>query len=141
MKKIPKYIFAEKNIKDLTICDGVEKIECFAFSGSTINGVIKFPKTLKVIEQFAFKNCREINTILIPDSVTDIRVGAFWGGLDLDLLVLPKIFRNTYFNFFNESSLPKNYDSDSPYFEVGNYIIFVSGFKENISNINLLWEK
>ena len=141
MKKIPKYIFAEKNIKDLTICDGVEKIECFAFSGSTINGVIKFPKTLKVIEQFAFKNCREINTILIPDSVTDIRVGAFWGGLDLDLLVLPKIFRNTYFNFFNESSLPKNYDSDSPYFEVGNYIIFVSGFKENIPNINLLWEK
>jgi hypothetical protein len=37
----------------------------------------------------AFRNCIEISTVIIPDTVTNIGQGAFWGCYDLLSIVIP----------------------------------------------------
>lgn len=97
--------------KTITIPDKVTKIKSGAFAGNMdLDGIIigkgvkalpsncfadsgleyiKLPKGLKTIGRNCFKNCQAFWKIKIPDSVTKIQSGAFYG-CALEQLTIPK---------------------------------------------------
>ena len=49
------------------------------FSESPVLKSIKLPKSVTLIKDNAFINCKCLETIIIPSSVTEIEIDAFWG--------------------------------------------------------------
>lgn len=69
-----------KNLSNVIIPDGVEKIEGYAFDRSSVKTVI-LPETLSSIGELAFANCLELTEIFIPAGVNVIEEGIL-GGTD-----------------------------------------------------------
>ncbi len=69
-------IDGKKCTGDIVIPDSVTSISRSAFESSTITSV-KFPETIKDIEEFAFSFCSELTSVTIPEGVSDIRYAAF----------------------------------------------------------------
>ena len=77
----------DSNIKSIYIPDGIETIGDRAFEDSEIES-IRLPNTLKTIGSHAFAYCKLNGTLEIPESVTSIDSGAFYGCYDL-LIFIP----------------------------------------------------
>lgn len=76
-------------LKEITLPEGLEKIEYGAFSGAAIEA-IRLPNTLKKIEGTAFR-CHHLKSITIPASVEHIEGQAFQENYELtDVYVLGK---------------------------------------------------
>ena len=69
-------IYNNRNLKTITIPDSVTAIEDHAFDGSIRPENFKLPKNLKTIGEKAFWGFG-LPEIEIPDSVTEIGLGAF----------------------------------------------------------------
>ena len=71
--------------EEVTIPSSVKVIKPNAFTSckklnkinSDIDGVFNLPNGLEIIEESAFPHCTNFTTLIIPDSVTSIGVGAF----------------------------------------------------------------
>jgi len=87
MKAICPICRLSDDIKSLYIPDGIETIGANAFEYSRIES-IRLPNTLKTIGSHAFANCTLKGTLEIPESVTNIESGAFYGCYDL-LIFIP----------------------------------------------------
>lgn len=87
MKAICPICSLSDNIKNLYIPDGIEAIGDNAFEYSEIES-IRLPNTLKTIGSHAFANCKLKGALEIPESVTSINSGAFYGCYDL-LIFIP----------------------------------------------------
>lgn len=72
----------DENTVDYSVPETVEIIESWAFEDKNIKR-INLPSHLKKLEQYAFLNCRELETIIIPDSVEEIGNSAFEGCTNL----------------------------------------------------------
>lgn len=86
IKKIKfRAFYRTKALKKLRLPDSLEYIgkEAFYFSG--IDELI-VPRRLKIIDDFAFKNCKFIEEVSIPKSVKKIGDGAFSGCRRLNIL-------------------------------------------------------
>ena len=76
---------------DLIIPEGVEIISRAAFYKYTnLNGTLKLPESLRIIEEFAIYGTHLTGDVIIPDSVESIGAHAFVGGYFNGQLKLPK---------------------------------------------------
>ena len=72
IKTVPSgIIFGSKNVKQVVLKKGVEKIEKNAFANSYVKKVV-LPSTIKTMEEASFINSN-IESIVIPDSITKVR--------------------------------------------------------------------
>lgn len=76
IKVIGRDAFKNSNIKEIDVPKGVTKLDICAFSYSQVER-ISLPDTLKVIESYAFSDCKNLTELTIPKSVTRIDDGAF----------------------------------------------------------------
>lgn len=115
MEKISQYAFCGCNLKTLIIPEGVAEIEDAAFEKNTCLERVILPDTLKKIGIYAF-NCiggtddfgehkyGGITSIEIPEGVTEISYGAFYGSNLIDIR-LPKSLKTIGFRAFDYSNL------------------------------------
>lgn len=149
LKTIGNYAFYHSDLKSVILQEKVEMIGNFAFagdgSGNYIYGQIikvKLPKSLKNIGEHAF-SCNRLNSVIIPDEMTDINKYAFSGCLYLNEVVFPeglkKIGYGAFFNCgINELNLPSTVE------ELGQ-----SAFEQNVNlnkvilpnSVNLIGER
>jgi hypothetical protein len=73
---ISKDCFKEVDIFSVVMSKSVEFIDSNGFINSGINE-IKFVDGLRVINDYAFKGCKNLKTIRLPNTVSSIGVGAF----------------------------------------------------------------
>lgn len=64
--------------EEFYIPNGVEKIGIGAFQATPIK-IVHFPESLKVIDRMAFKNAKNLEQIIFPNSLKEIREKAFDG--------------------------------------------------------------
>jgi hypothetical protein len=80
----------------------VVQIDNYAFSGGKKKITqITLPKTLKIIDSFAFKNSG-ITSIVIPEGVTDIGAGAFQDCAQLTSVTLPQSLQRVGYRVFED---------------------------------------
>lgn len=128
--KIKPYIFSGcASIKTITIPDTVETIGAYAFKGTSITS-IDIPGTVKTIDVgafsetlienlviqdgtiviggSAFKNCINLKSVYIPDSVTEIQAYVFKGCSALESVDLPNtVTRYSSEEFYGCTSLKR----------------------------------
>ena len=66
-----------KNVKSVTIANGVTSIGNYAFSKCSNLTSIEIPSSVTSIGSYAFYNCSSLTSINIPEGVTSIGEGAF----------------------------------------------------------------
>lgn len=69
---------------NITMPDGVEQIDSYAFSGCSELASISLPEGLKLINEYAFNGCSALTSISIPGTVTTIGMFAFNGCSSLE---------------------------------------------------------
>ncbi len=75
-------------LRSVSIDDGLTKIGRSAFLDSSVENV-SLPGSLKIIENFAFCACVKLRSIVIPEGVTSIGSEAFRGCEELETVELP----------------------------------------------------
>jgi len=79
IESIPsRFCVGMKNLKKVTIPEGVKIIEDEAFRGSGIQSV-KLPSSLRTIGPNAFCDCKELSSIDLPEGLVSIGSAAFYG--------------------------------------------------------------
>ena len=78
-----------KNSKEIVIPEGVKIIDSFAFRDCKKLESIKLPTTLEKINQYAFLECTSLESINIPHNLKEIRGYAFAGCTSLKSIELP----------------------------------------------------
>ena len=106
----PKIIPAEVEYQGMTFT--VTSIESYALENTT-SPTIVLPNTIRSIEEFAFKNCEYLTTMIIPASVVSMDHCFYGDALLRTLIYLPSkapsrwtATTNTYVPSFAEYSLP-----------------------------------
>ena len=87
-KKCYGYVGRRASVSEIIIPEGVEFIHAFAFDGVKLNTVV-FPKSLKVIDGYAFANCSELRTVVLPDGLESIGRVAFRKCSNLESCYIP----------------------------------------------------
>lgn len=77
VKKIDNYAFSNTLIENITMPNGLEKINTGAFDGCKKLCSVEIPHTVKEIGMFAFENCAKITNVVIPDQVSKLKSFAF----------------------------------------------------------------
>lgn len=79
IQKIGRYAFENTLIKDIVIPQGVKVIDDYAFAFCKNLEKVSLPKGLVTLGDFAFVNCQELKEINIPQSVENIgRKVLYW---------------------------------------------------------------
>jgi hypothetical protein len=74
MKVIPVEMFSSCGFETLEIPEGVTTIRQDAFKYCSNLTSVKLPSTIKLIEGEAFRDCSKLKTVIIPDTVSGLRV-------------------------------------------------------------------
>lgn len=112
LNKIPDSAFAsDKNLKELNLHDGIERIEDYAFAYSGLEK-INLPSTLKSIGRSAFVQCY-LKELEVPASVSSIGMSALGnnGNIQMEKLVIRGSLFLSSIDFYNEYdgyNIPKN---------------------------------
>lgn len=96
--------FADSNIKEVVLPDGILAIGGYAFSQAEGLEKITLPKTLLAISENAFERCTNLNDINFPDSLQAIGEYAFDGCISLKGFEPPKDLRYVGFSAFSGCS-------------------------------------
>lgn len=80
---------SETGVKHVILPEGITTIEDQAFANNSEIESIQLPGTLQKIGYSAFEFCHGLKEITIPEGVTFIDTDAFWGCENLKLIVLP----------------------------------------------------
>jgi len=81
-------VCAPGSVGDKTVSDGVTSIGYAAFANGQLSA-ITLPSTLATIGEYAFDSCLRINTLNIPENVTEIGAHAFYKCEYLSAITLP----------------------------------------------------
>ena len=86
--------------KCYAIPEGVTCIAFAALEGKRFHSII-LPKSIEIIDRYAFANCVGLTKIVIPKNVKIIREGAFWGCTNLKKIIVKgrKPWREDYLLF------------------------------------------
>ncbi len=95
---------ADKEIVEVAIPDGVERISMGAFEDCTELKRVTIPDSVTVIEMNAFKGCTALEEIVIPDSVTELQGWVFEGCTSLRSVKLPAGITEIGMSLFNGCS-------------------------------------
>lgn len=75
--KIPEWkYYRDQSIKAVSIPEGTTEIGRFAFSRSSAESVT-FPEGVTTIDYAAFYHCDDLNSVILPDTVTRVEAKAF----------------------------------------------------------------
>lgn len=80
--------FAESDVVRLTIAEGVEVIDSYAFRDCSKLESIRLPESLKKIDMSAFCGCTALKEIYIPAGVTELEMWAFADCSALETVVI-----------------------------------------------------
>ena len=87
---IPAYAFSEfKNLKNVTIPDGVTSIDFRAFYNCTSLEKIDFSDSIKIISDEAFSRCTKITEAELPEGIENVGRNAFYNCTELAKIVIP----------------------------------------------------
>lgn len=113
--EIPQAAFFNCPLTTINLPDTVEKIDKYAFEGTSLSGSLYLPNSLKTIGIGAFNSLKLTGTLTIPDSVTTISNEAFYNNKFTKLVIGPNsslttignnAFRNNQIS--NAIALPKS---------------------------------
>ena len=77
-------------LADVTLPDGLIRIEDYAFENCYSIKDISIPETVTHIGKGAFSHCRELEQIVIPNSITELSDRIFYRSVGLEKVVLPE---------------------------------------------------
>lgn len=113
--EIPQKAFFNCPLTTINLPDTVEKIDNYAFGGTSLSGSLYLPNSLKTIGISAFEGLKLTGTLTIPDSVTTISSEAFYNNKFTKLVIgqnssLTTIGNNAFRNnqISNAIALPKS---------------------------------
>lgn len=113
--EIPQAAFFNCPLTTINLPDTVEKIDNYAFRGTSLSGSLYLPNSLKTIGISAFEGLKLTGTLTIPDSVTTISSEAFYNNKFTKLVIgqnssLTTIGNNAFRNnqISNAIALPKS---------------------------------
>ena len=113
--EIPQKAFFNCPLTTINLPDTVEKIDKYAFEGTSLSGSLYLPNSLKTIGISAFYGLKLTGTLTIPDSVTTISNEAFYNNKFTKLVIgqnssLTTIGNNAFRNnqISNAIVLPKS---------------------------------
>ena len=113
--EIPQKAFFNCPLTTINLPGTVEKIDNYAFKGTSLSGSLYLPKSLKTIGISAFEGLKLTGTLTIPDSVTTISNEAFYNNKFTKLVIgqnssLTTIGNNAFRNnqISNAIALPKS---------------------------------
>lgn len=89
IKTIGRKCFAETNIEEIILPEGIEVIDAEAFVCCVKLRKINFPETLNVIECGAFRACSFLETVTLPKKMKELNYDAFYGA-GIKHLTLPE---------------------------------------------------
>lgn len=113
--EIPQKAFFNCPLTTINLPGTVEKIDNYAFKGTSLSGSLYLPNSLKTIGISAFDSLKLTGTLTIPDSVTTILNEAFYNNKFTKLVIGPNsglttignnAFRNNQIS--NAIALPKS---------------------------------
>ena len=113
--EIPQKAFFNCPLTTINLPGAVEKIDNYAFKGTSLSGSLYLPNSLKTIGISAFDSLKLTGTLTIPDSVTTISNEAFYNNKFTKLVIGPNsglttignnAFRNNQIS--NAIALPKS---------------------------------
>lgn len=113
--EIPQKAFFNCPLTTINLPGTVEKIDNYAFKGTSLSGSLYLPNSLKAIGISAFEGLKLTGTLTIPDSVTTISNEAFYNDKFTKLVIGPNsslttignnAFRNNQIS--NAIALPKS---------------------------------
>ena len=90
--KISEFYNKELIGSRLVIKDGIEIIDSYFFRNSIIKDVI-FPKSLKVIDFWAFDGCKNIIDLILNEGLEEIGNFAFQDCSNIERITLPQSLR------------------------------------------------
>ena len=113
--EIPQAAFFNCPLTTINLPDTVEKIDNYAFEGTSLSGSLYLPNSLKTVGISAFEGLKLTGTLTIPDSVTTISSEAFYNNKFTKLVIgqnssLTTIGNNAFRNnqISNAIALPKS---------------------------------
>lgn len=113
--EIPQKAFFNCPLTTINLPGTVEKIDKYAFEGTSLSGSLYLPNSLKTIGVGAFASLKLTGTLTIPDSVTTISNEAFYNNKFTKLVIsqnssLTTIGNNAFRNnqISNAIALPKS---------------------------------
>lgn len=163
VKSIGERAFGDcKNLKKVTLCEGVERIGSNAFTGCEKLKRLQLPSSVKELDGRAFINCGinepvfsadgkvliyyppewENSEYIVPEGVEKIVRGAFWDAKNLKKITLPQslklICSSAFIECdFTEIAVPQNTEIENEAFSFFNHGIRI--IREN--KLNALEEK
>lgn len=96
--------YGNEELTEVTIPDGVRKIEANAFKHCLNLTKVDIPDSVYLIEHDAFYGCKSLTEIIIPDSVTLIEEKAFFTCTSLTKVTLSKNLKEIRMYAFSECS-------------------------------------
>nr|MDD5836899.1 leucine-rich repeat protein [Eubacteriales bacterium] len=107
VKEVYDYTFCDcKNLKTVTLCEGIDSIGYSAFYGTAIES-ITIPSSVKTIYDEAFCDCRNLKTIILNEGIENIYDWAF-GNTAVESVTIPASVKD-----FNGSVFACCYDLKS----------------------------
>ena len=76
-------------IKKVTILSGVTSVGYYAFSDCTNLETVLLPESVETIGRYAFAGCTKLSEISLPNAITEIASHAFFGCSSLTEIVIP----------------------------------------------------
>lgn len=89
IKTIGRECFAETDVEEIVLPEGIEVIDTDAFVCCVKLRKINFPETLNVIECGAFRACSFLETVTLPKKMKELNYDAFYGA-GIKHLTLPE---------------------------------------------------
>ena len=107
VKKINKYAFINiGSIKEIILPEGIENIEDFAFCNCTNLESIKIPSTCKEIKQHAFNGCKNLAKLYLSEGIERIGDRSFKDCTSLSSVTIPSTIQSIGGAVFEGSHLP-----------------------------------
>ena len=76
-------------IKKVTVLSGVTSVGYYAFSDCTNLETVLLPESVEIIGRYAFAGCTKLSSISLPNAITEIASHAFFGCSSLTEIVIP----------------------------------------------------
>lgn len=76
-------------LKGIVFPDSVRAIASKSFSGYKELEYVNFGNGLKIIGEYAFKDCKRLKVIILPEGLLSIGKGTFYGNESLEVLYIP----------------------------------------------------
>jgi hypothetical protein len=109
VKVIGEESFCDCNqLINVELCEGLERIDEWAFSGCTSLTSIIIPSTVKVIGKDAFSGCSQLRSVELNEGLECIEGWAFQGCKSLDQIIIPCTVKKIGIGVFCECSQLRN---------------------------------